>query len=103
MEALQEKLEGIKFMHTSRFVPHNGKHDDEVELEEMLIKILAFADDTTAVGKLKDKEMIDQCIQRMFADHAEKVHPGKKRVDGHGNETGRVNFGRSFERAREMG
>ena len=46
-------------MHTSCFVPHNGKHDDEVELEEMLIKILAFADDTTAVGKLKDKEMID--------------------------------------------
>ena len=77
VEALQEKLEGIKFMHTSCFVPHNGKHDDEEELEEKLIKILAFADDTTAVGKLKDKEMIDQCIQRVFADHAEKVHPGK--------------------------
>ena len=35
----------------------------------MLIKILAFADDTTAVGKLKDKE----CIQRVFAHHAEKI------------------------------
>ena len=77
VEALQEKLEGIKFMHTSRFALHNGKHNDEAELEEMLIKILAFADDTTAVGNLKDKEMIDQCIQRVFADHAEKVHPGK--------------------------
>ena len=77
VEALQEKLEGIKFMHMSHFAPHNGKHDDEAELEEMLIKILAFADDTTAVGRLKDKEMIDQCIQRVFADHAEKVHPGK--------------------------
>ena len=39
---------------------------------------MAFADDTTAVGKLKDKEMIDQCIQRVLADHAEKVHPGKR-------------------------
>ena len=29
------------------------------------------------MGKLKDKEMIDQCIQRVFADHAEKVHSAK--------------------------
>ena len=43
----------------------------------MLIKILAFADDTTAVGKLKDKEMSDQCIQQVFSEHAEKVHAGK--------------------------
>ena len=49
-----------------------GRHDDEAELEEMLIKVLAFADDTTAVGRLKDKELIDQCIQQVFADHAKK-------------------------------
>ena len=102
VESLQEKLERIKFMHTSCFAPHNGKHDDEAEMEEMLIKILAFADDTTAVGKLKDKEMIDQCIQRVFADHAEKVHPGKSGWMAMGMKQDTSTFGTWLEQAREI-
>ena len=77
VEVLQRKLEGVRIMHTDHFVPHNGKHRSEMELEEMLIKVLAFADDTTAVGVLKDREEIDQCSQQIFSEHAEKVHPGK--------------------------
>jgi len=66
LQVLKDRLDGV------------GIHFEKGELlESLTLKLVAFADDTTTIGKWTEQQASDRIVSEVFAEFGECIHPDK--------------------------
>ena len=73
LQEIHEEIEGT-FIEKSGLRCRGWAVGDSVEYN---LNCIGFADDTTTLGKVKDKQHVIDMVRRIFSTNGEEAHPGK--------------------------